>query len=116
MENPGRKILNGTIALGAIAVLAIAVRSQMENWREPTRLHWNTVAIGQDASSVRIALGPPRFSYNADDAPPNYYVDGYARRERPISGRVFIYQQADLICYIWFDQSGLVEEVFIGPG
>jgi hypothetical protein len=80
----------------------------------PTRQLWANVSIGDPEQSVVFLLGPPFQSYSAENAPQHYYVQGYRRRERPITNRVLIYTRGDLILYVWIDGSGRVEEKFVG--
>ncbi len=61
-----------------------------------------------------IALGQPTFRYDQSDAPSEYYVSGYSYKRRTITGYVYIYVRNEAIGYVWFDNSGRVEEVFVG--
>ena len=44
----------------------------------------------------------------------DYYLEGWARREREITSEVWIYVLGEPVCYVWFDEAGLVEETFVG--
>ncbi len=63
---------------------------------------------------VLTILGPPFKTYERDSAPEDYYVEGYAKKVRPITGKVFIYIGSEPILYVYFDESHRVEETFIG--
>jgi len=73
---------------------------------------WAKVKAGDSELRVRELLGEPRYVYESDSSPANYYVEGYGRKERPISGRVLIYFGSfDLILYVYIDPLGRVEEM-----
>ena len=72
------------------------------------------LSLGLTEAEVRAVLGEPRFEYDQDTAPTEYYVNGWSRRERPITGRVLIFMFGEPICYVWFDETGQVEEYFVG--
>jgi hypothetical protein len=73
-----------------------------------------SVVKGMSEQDVTQRLGEPYRMYTAADAPSNYYVEGYAREERPISGKVLIYMGTDSIAYVYIDKTGKVEHVFVG--
>ncbi len=73
-----------------------------------------SVKIGLTEEDVVELLGQPYKVYQATDAPDDYYVEGYSRKERRITGKVFIYIASEPIAYIYFDHDNKVEEVFVG--
>ena len=71
--------------------------------------------LGLTESEVIDALGEqPAFRYERESAPVDYYVSGWARREREISGSVLIFKFGEPICYVWFDLEGRAEDYFVG--
>ena len=102
----------GMFVLFAVGVVFVVVTT--ERWRAPAHDKWNRIAVGDSESSVRESLGQPYAEYERSTAPLDYYVSGYGRRERPIIGKVLIYLEADMVFYIWIDQSSLVSETFRG--
>lgn len=67
-----------------------------------------------EAEVVRLLGAAPAASYDRDTAPANYYVEGWSRRERPITHRVLIFHLGEPICYVWLDKGGLVEDFYVG--
>jgi hypothetical protein len=63
---------------------------------------------------IRLLGETPAYRYERGDAPADYYVEGWARRERSITGSVLIFVLGEPICYVWLDQHGRVEDFFIG--
>jgi len=104
------------LALSALAFVVVIGTFGViwESWRKPTRDLWASVIIGDSEQSVLERLGNPYRAFDANTAPPDYYVRGYRRRERPITNRVLIYLGRDLILYVWIDQTGRIEEKFVG--
>lgn len=110
-----RKWLIGSGAcLLIFACALIVVGTHLEAWRRPTREPWSTIDVGERIDTVRRRLGPPVHEYTRESAPEDYYVEGWRRRERPITGSVHIWMGADLILYVWCDADGKVEETFTG--
>jgi len=69
---------------------------------------------GQTEAQVISLLGEePAFVYDRETAPVDYYVDGWSRKERAITHRVLIFMPGALICYVWLDERGLVEDSFV---
>ena len=68
---------------------------------------------GDSESRVRELLGEPLHEHKKDSAPANYYISGYGRKERPITGKALIYLDVDLILYVYLDSHGRVEETVI---
>lgn len=66
------------------------------------------------AEVIRLLGEQPVYSFERRDAPADYYVAGWARRERPITGSVLIFMFGEPICYVWFDEQGHLEEFFVG--
>jgi len=64
--------------------------------------------------AVTEALGGPFKEYETLDAPTPYYVVGYAHPNREIKHKVLIYIRGEWICYVFIDETGSVEDVFIG--
>jgi hypothetical protein len=71
--------------------------------------------LGLTEADVIRALGAePDLRYTKNDAPSDYYVVGWERRERPITGSVLIFAFGEPICYAWFDEHGHLEDSFVG--
>ncbi|MHC4063566.1 MAG: hypothetical protein ACYSUI_03555 [Planctomycetota bacterium] len=100
---------------GLAACLAFCVVGlSLHSFRGPTNALWDQVEIGDSEESVRSRLGEPLREYEAAMAPEDYYLSGYGRRERTINKRVLICTGADMVMYVWIDDSGLVEDLFRG--
>lgn len=114
-KSPLRPWALGLIA-GSVCLIVgmVVIGGYLDKWRTPTRNLWSQVNPGDSEESVRGALGAPYREYDPESAPPDYYVSGYARRERPITGKVLIYLGKDMVFYVWLDQAGHVEETFAG--
>jgi len=109
-----RRIILSLIGLSVLALLTLMIETLMEDWRSDVRNTWNSVTIGDSEADVIEKLGEPALTYGGETAPADYYVSGWARKERPITGKVCIYMRKDLILYIWLDGEGRVEDMFIG--
>ena len=81
---------------------------------EEERKPFRSIAAGTTEAGVLEKLGRPAKKYEADTAPHDYYVSGYQRKDRAISGSVLIYVRGDTIAYVYLDREGRVEEVFVG--
>ena len=101
------------IVLGVCAGVAYVVVS-MDRWRAPTIALWEQVQPGHKEDAVRSRLGDPFRQYVRETVPVDYYIPGYERKEREVTGKVLIYRGADMVLYIWFDEEGHVEETFRG--
>jgi outer membrane protein assembly factor BamE (lipoprotein component of BamABCDE complex) len=105
-------------ALAALGVLvlvgAAGVGLYLKNWRAETHRRWDLITVGDSEEYVRSTLGTPTFEYEYGNVPEVYYVEGYGRRERPVTGKVLIYLNTDMILYVWVDRHGRVEEIFRG--
>ena len=92
----------------------VVVRRSLEASRAPTRVLWSKITAGDTESRIRDLLGEPLHEYTKEAAPEDYYVSGYGRKERPITGKVLIYLgKIDLILYVYFDPHGRVEETVV---
>ncbi len=70
---------------------------------------------GMTEPEIVRALGKaPSLTYDRARAPADYYVEGWGRRERPITHRVLIFELGHLICYVWLDEQDLVEDAYLG--
>lgn len=99
------------IVLGLTSLGVLLVGYQMEKWRAPTRALWSQLHMGNSEAYVRKLLGEPRYEYERDSAPVDYYVSGYGRCERAISNRVLIYFGNDLILYVYLNGDNEVEQL-----
>ena len=70
--------------------------------------------VGLTEREVVLLLGKEPLAYDRETAPANYYVDGWAFKQRPITHRVLIFFFGELICYVWLDAQGRVEDFFVG--
>lgn len=75
---------------------------------------FNSIAVGMTEQEVLERLGSPTLSYLSDDAPEDYYVEGYSFKKRPITHKVLIYVGSEPIAYIYLDKQEKVEDVFVG--
>ena len=83
--------------------------------RAALRLVDRELRVGQTTSEDIRSLGnEPRHSYSKDTAPGDYYLKGWERRERPITGSVLIFMLQGTVCYVWFDAQGLLKDDFVG--
>ncbi len=73
------------------------------------------LSLGMMESQVREVLrhAPCREIYKAS-APLDYYVYGAQRRVRAVNHMVQIYRCGYPVCYVWYDEAGLVEDFFVG--
>ncbi len=75
---------------------------------------FQAIKAGMTEQEVREKLGTPAHVYDKASAPEDYYVKGYSRKERPITNKVLIYIASEPIAYVYLDDQGKVEEVFVG--
>jgi hypothetical protein len=79
------------------------------------RRFFKGVRLGMTSEEVVDLVGEPQWVHEGPATEESeYYVDGYARRRRPVTGRVFIYVRGEAICYVYISPEDRVEEVFIG--
>lgn len=106
------KILLGA-ALVVTALLLVSAFVFHEAFKEEYE-YFRVVKPGMSEAEVVKLLGQPYKVYEKATAPKNYYVEGYAFKERPITNKVFIYMGAEPIAYVYFDDKNQVEETFVG--
>ena len=70
--------------------------------------------LGLTPAQVVERLGEPDYVHGVDTAPEDYYVDGWAYRERPITSTVQVFILGEPIAYVWYDEDGRVEDWFVG--
>jgi hypothetical protein len=104
-----REVWGNRILVVVMAALCAACSEFEEHRRE-----FRKVKIGMTEAQVTELLGQPFRLYTKDDAPVDYYVKGYSYKERAITNRVLIYVKVEPICYVYIDQKGIVEDVFVG--
>ena len=100
--------------LGACVIALGAVGWALSSFRKTTNAKWNAVKVGDTEAMARGLLGAPYRELVVKDAPKDYYIPGYRKREREITNRVLIYLSADMVLYLWIDGDGRVEDRFIG--
>ena len=109
-----------TITLLVLFVAAIIIAAVFgANWVfdlafRDDYLRLERIHVGMTEADVVAHLGTPYLIYDRATAPDNYYVEGYAYKRRPITNRVLIYLIGVPIAYVYIDDTGHVEEVFIG--
>ena len=100
------------LMLGGITTLALAL------WLWDPFGHREIKAklqLGLNEAQVIELLGEkPAHTYDRESAPVDYYVEGWSRKERPITHRVLVFMLGEPICYVWLDERGLVEDFFVG--
>ena len=115
MKPNSRKLLLMSLTVGlCLAGGLLVVGSAIGRWRAPVHSLWDQARIGTTEAEVIRLLGKPQQVFESGTAPEDYYVSGYARRERAITGKVLIYRGADMVLYVWIDPQGKVEETFRG--
>lgn len=75
---------------------------------------FHAITVGMTEQEVRQKLGEPNHIHEKATAPSDYYVKGYSFKERPITNKVLIYIALEPIAYVYLDNQGRVEEVFVG--
>jgi outer membrane protein assembly factor BamE (lipoprotein component of BamABCDE complex) len=75
---------------------------------------FQSIKVGMTEQEVREKLGTPVHVYDRASAPKDYYVEGWSRKERPITNKVLIYISSEPIAYVYLDDQNKVEEVFVG--
>lgn len=113
--NWNRKIKGGIIVVILLVASLAITKVWFDDWRHETVEKWKRIRIGDSTTTLVETLGEPKLKFTRDSAPVNYYVDGYARKVRPINGSVSIYLERDLIMYVWLSPDDIVEDVFWGP-
>ena len=118
MRFPVRKKMIAVAAVIVLVLVAVAylARSQrtMEKMFKEDYAAFRSIQIGMSEEQVKNILGEPNKILNKSTAPKNYYVQGYAYKEREIGNKVFIYIRNEPIAYVYFDDRNRVEDVFVG--
>ena len=109
------KLWAGLVALmfGGIAVLVIALWL----WDDPyghSQIESKLARGLTEAEIIRLLGREPDQVLDRSSAPADYYVEGWSRKERPITNRVLIFMFGEPICYVWIDNDGRVEDYFVG--
>lgn len=106
------------LLVGLLAIVVIlsvdAVEDSMRKLNAPYVANWDRIKIGDTEERVLGVLGTPYREYSARQAGEDYYISGYSRKVRPVTGKVLIYCGGDLVNYIWIDDQGRVEDMFRG--
>jgi hypothetical protein len=102
-----------TIALTMLLAAALMFAACSSSFEEEYEL-FRSITVGTKEEAVVARLGQPTRVFNVADAPKDYYIPGYAKEEREISNKVLIYIGSEPIAYIYIDNKGLVEHVFVG--
>jgi len=104
-------VVASLIVVATLGGVSLSVFYALDQIRRPTLEKWQAVQVGVSEERVRELLGPPRYEYDAVTAPEAYYVPGFGRKERTITGKVFIYfGGGDLVLYVYVSPEGRVEE------
>lgn len=101
------------LALTLVAVFALIVVRQYQRDYSSSSLLFTKIERGMSEQEVRTLLGEPYREHKADESA-DYYLEGWSHDKRAISGKVLIYLNADVICYVYFDRNFKVEHIFIG--
>ncbi|MGH9777022.1 MAG: outer membrane protein assembly factor BamE domain-containing protein [Candidatus Acidiferrales bacterium] len=102
------------VSLGLTALLIYSAHVIIrDSFRDEYEL-FRSVKVGMTEDEVVRLLGPPHRVYTAANAPADYYVEGYNRKERPITNKVLIYVASEPIAYVYFDHENKVEDVYVG--
>ena len=75
---------------------------------------YRNIEIGMTLQEVEDRLGQPYKDYYKDNAPKNYYKEGWSYNKRDIINKVYIYLSGEPIAYIYFDDDDEVEYAFVG--
>jgi len=111
-----RRSMRQSALRGALALLAGAALLQCG----PSAVfkadyeRFQSIKAGMTEQEVREKLGTPIHVYDKASAPKDYYVKGYAHKERPITNKVLVYIASEPIAYVYLDDQNKVEEVFVG--
>jgi hypothetical protein len=97
------------VALAALYIVAVSCEPFKDEYAK-----FRSIQKGMTEAEVIQRLGTPDRVYTKDNAPKNYYVEGWTHEEREIRGKVLIYIGSEPIAYIYLDPQGVVEHVFVG--
>lgn len=106
------KVAAALVLIAAVIVL-ISVTAVRDAFDEEHK-RFESIKPGMTESQVLALLGKPERMYEKSSAPKDYYVKGYAFKERLITNKVYIYIGKEPIAYIYFDDQNKVEEAFVG--
>jgi outer membrane protein assembly factor BamE (lipoprotein component of BamABCDE complex) len=101
------------LGLIATAVVLIGVIAVGDAFDEEYK-RFERIRPGMTESQVLALLGKPERMYEKGSAPKDYYIKGYAFKERPITNKVYVYVGKEPIAYIYFDNQNKVEEAVVG--
>lgn len=102
-------------ALGVVLVASLATaRCGPQPVFKEDHDRFHAITVGMTEQEVREKLGEPAHTHERGTAPEDYYVKGYSFKERPITNKVLIYIASEPIAYVYLDNQGRVEEVFVG--
>lgn len=107
-------VSTGVVVAVGLSVMVWLMLGKMDEHYEKLYEQYRVIKPGMTEEEVVQKLGMPSIVYSRDTAPNNYYVEGWAFKEREITNKLFIYRGGEPIAYIYFDNSGLVEDTFVG--
>ena len=103
----------GLLLAGALGIWGL-VRLVPDPFEKEHEKYRSALKLGLTPAAVESALGKPFRVYTRENAPKEYYVKGYGRKERPITNKVYIYMGTETIAYVYFDNQEKVEDFFVG--
>jgi len=113
LSNIKKSIFIIIIAILIIIILKyLAIYNEEKLW--PKYKEYREIKIGMTQNEVENMLGQPYKVYYKDNAPKNYYIEGWNYKKRNINNKVYIYLEGEPIAYIYFDNDDKVEYVFVG--
>lgn len=99
---------------GLILALIITTNFVFKDYCKAQYDKFYSIRPGMREKEVLQRLGVPLKVYERTTAPKNYYVPGWAHKDREISHKLLIYQDCEPIAYIYLDHNSTVEDVFVG--
>lgn len=103
-----------TVLVGIVGLLVMAVGFWLWDPLGCREITSKLVRGMTEPEIVRVLGKAPSLTYDRSTAPADYYVEGWGRRERPITHRVLIFELGHLICYVWLDERNVVEDAYVG--
>ena len=102
------------VILIILAVLLMYMLIKSKEHVFPKYKEYREIKTGMTQNEVENMLGQPYKVYYKDNAPKNYYIEGWNYKKRDINNKVYIYLEGEPIAYIYFNNKNKVEYVYVG--
>lgn len=103
--------LAGVLTYVSLRIEDVSMKLKYLDFQEDVSV-FNCIKKGMSYNEVESCLGKPSEIIEAGTK--DYYVKGYAKKEKEVLNRAYVYVISFAVCYVYFDVNGVVDDFFIG--